>query len=195
MRVSASSCVLRRSPCCSVLRMTSASSLLRDDEQCARVAKPGFARLSSASRSMISFGLEQDLAGAPRRRRPRRAHAAQRVRSAFLPASRRSLLSVVEELEDLAVGDEAERLQQHGDRELPLPVDVHVHDVVDVEAELHPRAAVRDDARGDRAACRSGWTDSSKNTPGERWSWVTITRSAPLMMKVPLSVMIGSSPR
>jgi len=40
-----------------------------------------------------------------------------------------------------------------------------------------------------------GWIWSSKNTPGERWSWLTITRSAPLMMKVPLSVMIGSSPR
>ena len=40
-----------------------------------------------------------------------------------------------------------------------------------------------------------GCEDSSKKTPGERWSWLTMTRSAPLMMKVPLSVMIGSSPR
>ncbi len=31
-----------------------------------------------------------------------------------------------------------------------------------------------------------GWVISSKNTPGERWSWLTITRSAPLMMNVPL---------
>jgi hypothetical protein len=25
----------------------------------------------------------------------------------------------------------------------------------------------------------------SKNAPGERWSWLTTTRSVPLMMKVP----------
>ena len=35
----------------------------------------------------------------------------------------------------------------------------------------------------------------SKNTPGERCSWLTITRSVPLTMKVPLSVISGSSPR
>ena len=36
---------------------------------------------------------------------------------------------------------------------------------------------------------------SSKKTPGERWSWDTTTRSVPLMMKVPFSVISGSSPR
>src|SRR5213593_1743290 len=36
---------------------------------------------------------------------------------------------------------------------------------------------------------------SSKKTPAERWSWLTTTRSVPLMMNVPLSVMSGSSPR
>ena len=36
---------------------------------------------------------------------------------------------------------------------------------------------------------------SSKNTPAERWSCETTTRSVPLMMNVPLSVMRGSSPR
>ena len=34
----------------------------------------------------------------------------------------------------------------------------------------------------------------SKNTPGERCSWETMTRSVPLTMKVPLSVMSGISP-
>jgi hypothetical protein len=34
----------------------------------------------------------------------------------------------------------------------------------------------------------------SKNTPGERCSCETMTRSVPLMMKVPLSVMSGNSP-
>ncbi len=35
----------------------------------------------------------------------------------------------------------------------------------------------------------------SKYTPGERTSWLTTTRSVPLMMKVPLGVIIGKSPR
>ena len=36
---------------------------------------------------------------------------------------------------------------------------------------------------------------SVKYAPGERTSWLTTTRSAPLMMKVPRSVMIGRSPK
>src|SRR5882672_11828412 len=39
-------------------------------------------------------------------------------------------------------------------------------------------------------ASRPGW----KMTPGERTSWETTTRSVPLMMNVPLSVIIGKSP-
>ncbi len=35
----------------------------------------------------------------------------------------------------------------------------------------------------------------SKNTPGERCNWLTITRSVPLMMKVPFSVISGTSPK
>ena len=35
---------------------------------------------------------------------------------------------------------------------------------------------------------------SSKYTPGERTSWLTTTRSVPLMMKVPFAVIIGKSP-
>ena len=34
----------------------------------------------------------------------------------------------------------------------------------------------------------------SKYTPGERTIWETMTRSAPLMMKVPPSVISGKSP-
>ena len=34
----------------------------------------------------------------------------------------------------------------------------------------------------------------SKNTPGERWSWLTMTRSVPLMMNEPVFVMSGISP-
>ena len=39
-------------------------------------------------------------------------------------------------------------------------------------------------------ASRPGW----KITPGERTSWLTTTRSVPLTMKVPRSVIIGKSP-
>src|SRR5271167_3125617 len=39
-------------------------------------------------------------------------------------------------------------------------------------------------------ASRPGW----KMTPGERTSWLTTTRSVPLMMKVPRLVIIGKSP-
>ena len=39
-------------------------------------------------------------------------------------------------------------------------------------------------------ASRPGW----KMTPGERTSWLTTTRSVPLTMKVPRSVIIGKSP-
>ena len=36
---------------------------------------------------------------------------------------------------------------------------------------------------------------TSKYTPGERMSWETMTRSAPLYTKVPCSVMMGKSPK
>jgi hypothetical protein len=49
--------------------------------------------------------------------------------------------------------------------------------------------------RAEKSCLPFGCVSSSKNTPGERWSWDTMTRSAPLMMKVPLSVISGSSPR
>ena len=36
---------------------------------------------------------------------------------------------------------------------------------------------------------------TTKSTPGLRWSWLTTTRSAPLMMNSPPPIMIGMSPR
>ena len=56
-----------------------------------------------------------------------------------------------EESEDVRVRPVAERAQQRGGRELLLLVDVDVDDVVDVDGELDPRAAERDDARRDQA--------------------------------------------
>ena len=42
-----------------------------------------------------------------------------------------------------------------------------------------------------RRSCPAPW---SKYTPGERTSWLTTTRSVPLMMNVPFGVIIGKSP-
>jgi hypothetical protein len=61
------------------------------------------------------------------------------------------LLHLVEELDDLLVGLEAQGSQQHGRRLLALPVDVHVQDVVDVGGELDPRSPVGDDPRPEQA--------------------------------------------
>jgi len=50
----------------------------------------------------------------------------------------------------------------------------------------------RDDARR-KQPLAVGWMLSSNTTPGERCSCDTITRSAPLITKVPSGVRIGSS--
>ena len=50
---------------------------------------------------------------------------------------------VVEQLEDLLVGDEAHRAQQHGDRQLALAVDAGVDAALLVDLELEPGAAGR----------------------------------------------------
>ena len=50
---------------------------------------------------------------------------------------------VVEQLQDLLVGDEAHRAQQHGDRQLALAVDAGVDAALLVDLELQPGAARR----------------------------------------------------
>ena len=56
----------------------------------------------------------------------------------------------MEELNDLFVGLESQRTQQHGRRLLPLSIDVHVQDVVDIGGELDPGTTVRDDPRAEQ---------------------------------------------
>ena len=88
-----------------------------------------------------------------------------------------------------------ERAEQRGDREFLLPVDVGVHHRVDIGSKLDPRSAERDDAcRIHLLAVRVRWT-SPKKTPGERCNWLTMTRSAPLMINVPFGVIYGRLPR
>ena len=82
-------------------------------------------------------------------------------------------------------------------RQLAAAVDAREHTVLRVELEVEPRAAVRDHARGEEQLAEL-WVlpwSWSKNTPGERCSCDTITRSVPLITNVPWSVISGSSPR
>jgi hypothetical protein len=98
-------------------------------------------------------------------------------------------------VEDL-LGIEPQRIEQRGDRQLAAAVDAGIDDVLGVELEVEPRAAIGNDARGEEQLAGEcvlplSW---SKNTPGERCIWDTITRSVPLTTKVPLAVMSGMSP-
>ena len=66
---------------------------------------------------------------------------------------------VVEGVEDF-LARQAERVQQRGDRQLALAVDADVDDVLGVELEVEPAAAIGDDPRGEeilaarRGSCR-----------------------------------------
>ena len=53
-----------------------------------------------------------------------------------------------EEAEDLPSLGQAHSLEQEGDRQLPTPVDVDIHDIVDVHAEFQPGTFVRQNASG-----------------------------------------------
>ena len=57
-------------------------------------------------------------------------------------------------VEDLLAA-QAERVQQRRDRQLALAVDADVDDVLGVELEVEPRAAIGDDARGEQILARS----------------------------------------
>ena len=65
---------------------------------------------------------------------------------AYFFSARVDDLGVVEVVEQL-LGRVAEGAQQHGRVQLPAAIDADVEDVLVVELEVEPRAAVRDDAR------------------------------------------------
>ena len=56
---------------------------------------------------------------------------------------------LVEGVEDVLAG-QAQRVQQRGDRQLALAVDADVDDVLGVEFEVEPTAAVGNDPRGEQ---------------------------------------------
>ena len=61
---------------------------------------------------------------------------------------------LVEGLQDVRVGLEAQRAQEHRGQELALAVDAHVQQVLGVVLELHPAPAVGDDLRREQALLR-----------------------------------------
>jgi len=62
------------------------------------------------------------------------------------------------------------------------------------DVDLDPAAALGDDAARVQLALAAS-VSTTKSTPGERCSWLTTTRSAPLMMNSPPPIMMGMSPR
>src|SRR6185437_15772588 len=60
---------------------------------------------------------------------------------------------VIERGEDL-LAVHAEAVEEGGGRQLAAPVDAHIDDVLGVELEVEPGAAVRDDPRGEEQLAR-----------------------------------------
>ena len=81
------------------------------------------------------------------------------------------------------------------DRELARLVDADGQGVLRRDEQLDPAAALGDDPQLVVQLASELWISTEKSTPGERCSWLTITRSAPLMMNSPPPIMIGISPR
>ncbi len=99
------------------------------------------------------------------------------------------MIVVVEVAEDV-LGVQAERIEQRRHRQLALAVDADVDDVLGVELEVEPRAAIRDDARGEQElARRVGLAAVMVEQHARRAVHLadTMTRSVPLMMKVPFA--------
>ena len=120
------------------------------------------AGLVGAARSDLLVGLEDDLAGVGV------DHVVVRLLAApcfggigDLPAVLAARVddAVVEGVEDFLAGH-AERVEQRGDRQLALAVDADVDDVLGVELEVEPAAAIGDDARGEEDTCR--WRGSCR---------------------------------
>jgi len=104
-----------------------------------------------ARRNLLAFG-EQQFTGGGVHHVERRLHAAPLFRlignaPAVQPVVALEPHLAIEMVEDfLAV--HAQRIEQSRDRQLALPVDADVHNVLGVELEVQPRTAIGDDAGG-----------------------------------------------
>jgi hypothetical protein len=98
-------------------------------------------------------------------------------------------------LQDVLVR-QPDRLQQRGHRHLAAAVDAEEQEVLRIELEVEPRAAIRNHAgREEELAGRMRLAAVVLEEHARRaWSCETMTRSVPLMMNEPLSVMSGISP-
>ncbi len=115
-----------------------------------------FLQLARRAHGELLAGLEHDLAGVGvdqivDGRVAAEAGRVERHAPAFLGALVDDLL--VEGRQDV-LGVEAEREHQRGHRNLAATVDTREHDVLGVELDVEPRAAIRDHARGKQQLAR-----------------------------------------
>lgn len=103
---------------------------------------------------------------------------------------------LVEAVQDFGLAH-AHGFEQDRGGHLTAAVDAHVEDVLMVEVKVEPRTAHGDDAAGVEhlAAGMRLAAVVLEDDAGERCNWLTMTRSVPLMMKVPFSVIRGRVPK
>ena len=89
-----------------------------------------------------------------------------------LSPSRKMNFSLLIEVVDQLLGRVAQRPEQDGGRQLPAAIDTNIEDVLGVELEVDPGAAVGDDPGARRSSCpmsrRTSILLTSKKMPGER---------------------------
>jgi DNA-binding cell septation regulator SpoVG len=104
----------------------------------------------------------------------------------------RQAIGLVEGADDFFIALQAERTQEDRRQELPFAINANIRNVLRrLVFELDPRAAIRNDLSEEVALARSRFEKHA----GLRCNWLTMTRSVPLMMNVPFSVISGISPK
>ena len=136
-----------------VVGAVAAENLLGRDQQ---VCEPVLGRLVGGARGDLLAGREDDLAGLAVDDVESRLLAAPLLGDERdLPAALAANVgdAVVEGVEDL-LARQVERVEQRRHRQLALAVDADVDDVLGVELEVEPRAAIGDDPRGEQELAR-----------------------------------------
>ena len=98
------------------------------------------------------------------------------------------------QLQNLPVGLQAQGPDQAGDGELAVLVDADPEHLAGVGFILQPGAPVGDDSAGQQGQIGLGVDLLAVVDAGERTIWLTTTRSAPLMTKVPACGHQGEVP-